>query len=147
MDLVHSSVISTSGVLFLRILVQYGVHVFLWDVRYIEKVFKHLILTLDALIFIHKDCFISKEKPRLRADKIKQLLKQNPTDSSFTNPLTFEAQFNLDCDSNDAGPRAEVRSQQKFPVPQVGLPVPYPPPYGLFWYLLLFQLSWFKSWQ
>lgn len=113
MDLVHSSFISTAGVLFIRILIRYGTHSFPLSENRLDKIFTCLIGTLDALIFIHKDCFVSKEKPRLRVNHSKQLYKQHP--NSFVDPVIFEGQFNLDCDSSDAGLRAEVCSLQRLP--------------------------------
>lgn len=115
MDFAHTSAIRKAGVIFFRVLIRYGIHHIRWDDRHIEKLFKHLLLTLDTLIFFHKDYYISKERSRLRADRLKQLLKQCSSDTSLSSPVVFEAQFILDCDSNDAGPRAEISSLQKSP--------------------------------
>nr|CDS18115.1 Ufm1 specific protease 2 [Echinococcus granulosus] len=111
MNLVHLSTIATTGALFLRVLVRYGTHLFPWEERSIERIFAHLLETLDALIFIHKDCYISRMKPLLP----EQFLKRYLNNTSFQDPLIFEGQFNLDCDSSDAGLRAEVNSPHKLP--------------------------------
>ncbi|KAM7536704.1 hypothetical protein Aperf_G00000087782 [Anoplocephala perfoliata] len=113
MDLVHSSLIPTASVLFIRILIRYGAHLFPLGENHLDKTFAYLVGNLDALIFIRKDCFISKEKPCLRGNQPKQLCKQHQ--NSFKDPVMFEGQFNLDCDSNDAGLRAEVSSLQRLP--------------------------------
>ncbi|VDK45265.1 unnamed protein product [Taenia asiatica] len=114
MDLVHSSIITTTGVLFLRVLVRYGTHIFPWEEQSIERIFAHLFETIDSLIFIHKDCYISRVKP-LHPNQSEKLLMHYLNGTSFQDPLVFEGQFNLDCDSKDAGLRAEIESPQKLP--------------------------------
>lgn len=113
MDLVHSSLISATVVLYLRILIRYGTQLFPLNEKHLDRFFTRLLATLDAFIFIHNDCLISKEKPSLRGSQSKRLYKQHS--DSFKDPVTFEGQFNLDFDSTDAGPRAEVRSLQQLP--------------------------------
>ncbi|VDL61079.1 unnamed protein product [Hymenolepis diminuta] len=113
MDLVHSSLISATVVLYLRILIHYGTQLFPLNEKHLDRFFTRLLATLDAFIFIHNDCLISKEKPSLRGSQSKRLFKQHS--DSFKDPVTFEGQFNLDFDSTDAGPRAEVRSLQQLP--------------------------------
>lgn len=114
MDLVHSSIITTTGVLFLRVLVHYGTHVFPWEERSMGRIFAHLLEAIDSLIFIHKDSYISRVKS-LQPNHSERLLKHHLNDTSFQDPLVFEGQFNLDCNSKDAGLRAEIKSPQKLP--------------------------------
>ncbi|VDO09253.1 unnamed protein product [Rodentolepis nana] len=113
MDLVHASPIPEADALYLRILVNYGTLLLPLNEKHLNKVFARLLATLDAFIFIHNVHLISKEKPSLRENQSKLLLRKRS--DSFKDPITFEAQFNLDCDSTDAGPRAEVRSIQQLP--------------------------------
>ncbi|VDM17934.1 unnamed protein product [Hydatigera taeniaeformis] len=114
MELVHSSAIATSGVIYLRVLVRYGNHIISWEERSIGKVFAHIFETLDSLIFIHEDCCISKAKP-LQPSQSERLFKNHLKSASFLDPLIFEGQFNLDCNPKDSGLRAEIKSPRKLP--------------------------------
>lgn len=108
MDLVQSSPIPESGVIFIRLVVRYGYHLFHWNERKLSELFAFLQATVGSIIFQHnEDCCISKEKPKPRPEHLKDMLKQ---ENSVNNPLIFEGQFSLDCDQNGAGPRAEFRT-------------------------------------
>uniref|UniRef100_A0A5K3F1X7 Ufm1-specific protease 2 n=1 Tax=Mesocestoides corti TaxID=53468 RepID=A0A5K3F1X7_MESCO len=113
MDLVQSSVLLSNDVVFLRVIIRYGERLFYWNEHHLEKLFAGLRETINSLIFIHNDCYISKEKPKLSPQYSRQMLKQ--ANDSLHNPITFVANFNFDCDSEDTGPRVEFKPPQKVP--------------------------------
>ncbi|KAL7057961.1 hypothetical protein AAHC03_017228 [Spirometra sp. Aus1] len=107
MELMSHSEAPPSDSICVRLLINYGSRSFPWERRRLERVFKRLQDSMDSLIFLHRDCCLSKEKCDLSRAQAKQLLLNSV--ATVTDPLTLEAQFKYDLDADCSGPHAVIR--------------------------------------
>lgn len=98
MELVQVTPVSPTATGFIRVIVRYGAHEFTYDPKRINKIFAYLRATLKSIIYIpDNNSVVSVDKPSL---VIKSSILASTTIDS---PLTFQAHFNYDLDSEGAG--------------------------------------------